>query len=1046
MKRNFQFSVISILLLMLYSHSSWSINSFSDINNQSGSHISVFPQDETPAYPAGVYNVTTSTTYPDLQSAISSAVDGDIISCGTATTYSGLVFSGSGFITILNTSGGIINIIGSSPALIITGSGTIKFDGFSFNGVTGNDPSICIYNGKLVLRNSLITASTGFSRSAIQIAGNGLLDAGLSNDLGKNTFICLNDTAINNLTAVTADAIGNWWGNASGPNHSTNPGGTGFWVSDYVNFLPYALNSGFTASNFVDIGIFNAATCGNFEVRLKPGSDFTGNFTGIVFTIRWESGQGFDQDLQSVAFQAPYTGLISQQGLRITTGGYNYVTFAGLPDNSVNWTAGNEISLMTFSLSGTGTATIPLEITNDNYTNTTNRDYSLDIDGLFRNGLFYHQAYVSPLASWSNTLAAQCSSSTFYTLTGGTPTGGTYSGSGVTGTNFDASSAGGSGSKTLTYTYSNILASCSTSATNSIFVNALPVVSWSNSLTPQCISATSYTLAGGSPSGGTYSGSGVTGSNFDASVSGGAGIKTLTYSFTDGNSCTNSATNSISVSAVHCGIYIKTILQGAYDDPSNQMRTDLQIAGILPQNQPYNSSPWNYTGTEQHSLPFPSNVVDWVLVELRGADHLTSVTRKAALLLNDGTVADVNGTTPLYMTGYADNQQYYVAIYHRNHLVVMTAIPVSFPNTNLTTFDFTTDPTTALWGGLSATIPVEAGVYGMITGDINNDNYLIYSGPNNDRGLIIDKIGLYVSPLYYNSTTSGYFKEDLTMNNILQYSGLGNDQGIIFANIDYFTTPSFLNTSIQGPVPLNFAKSGKSINYDVNGPLDIFLKESSDRLDVILQTNELISNSFVDNIQFCISWDASHYEINDVLESYESDFSINALGPVMISGQKAYQIFGMVDWKKLPENFIPKSNLRIMSFRKNSGLTVSNLISLTSDSFVTEQNGNYYISVAGHNFTGKIRAAEVDYQYSSQIVAYPNPSINGEFTIMIEGQKVDLIDLTVCDMSSKVILNLKHLTPIENVIKLELENLSSGAYQCLIKTKNEVMHCILFKD
>ena len=56
------------------------------------------------------------------------------------------------------------------------------------------------------------------------------------------------------------------------------------------------------------------------------------------------------------------------------------------------------------------------------------------------------------------------------------------------------------------------------------------------SLTDQCLSETTYALSGGDPVGGVYSGTGVSGSNFDASVAG-EGVHTITYTYTDGNSC-----------------------------------------------------------------------------------------------------------------------------------------------------------------------------------------------------------------------------------------------------------------------------------------------------------------------------------------------------------------------------------------------------------------------------------------------------------------------------------------------------------------------------
>ncbi|MEI7523666.1 MAG: hypothetical protein WCJ95_05025, partial [Mariniphaga sp.] len=114
-------------------------------------------------------------------------------------------------------------------------------------------------------------------------------------------------------------------------------------------------------------------------------------------------------------------------------------------------------------------------------------------------------------------LTAQCASSTSYSLTGGSPTGGTYSGTGVSDGYFDASSAGSTNSPyTITYTYT--ANGCTNSATNTITVYALPEVSFTGTLQTQCASSTTYVLTGGSPTGGTYSGTGVSGTNFNASL------------------------------------------------------------------------------------------------------------------------------------------------------------------------------------------------------------------------------------------------------------------------------------------------------------------------------------------------------------------------------------------------------------------------------------------------------------------------------------------------------------------------------------------------
>jgi gliding motility-associated-like protein len=140
-----------------------------------------------------------------------------------------------------------------------------------------------------------------------------------------------------------------------------------------------------------------------------------------------------------------------------------------------------------------------------------------------------------------------CSNITTVALAG-SPAGGTFTGTGVTGATFNTSA----GTQTITYSYSDALG-CSNSATAVITVNQQPVVNAGN-YTSVCSDATDIALVG-SPVGGTFSGTGVTGSNFDPS----AGTQTITYSYTDGNGCSNTANTSITVNSlpvVSAGSYL----------------------------------------------------------------------------------------------------------------------------------------------------------------------------------------------------------------------------------------------------------------------------------------------------------------------------------------------------------------------------------------------------------------------------------------------------------------------------------------------------------
>jgi hypothetical protein len=144
--------------------------------------------------------------------------------------------------------------------------------------------------------------------------------------------------------------------------------------------------------------------------------------------------------------------------------------------------------------------------------------------------------------------ASVCEGSSIVTLTGGSPTpGGFYSGTGVSGSSFDPTVAG-VGTHSITYTFTDANG-CTNSASKNKTVNALPVVTLADQAAV-CEGSSIVTLTGGSPTpGGFYSGTGVSGSSFDPTVAG-VGTHTITYTFTDGNGCTNSASKNKVVNAL----------------------------------------------------------------------------------------------------------------------------------------------------------------------------------------------------------------------------------------------------------------------------------------------------------------------------------------------------------------------------------------------------------------------------------------------------------------------------------------------------------------
>ena len=142
-------------------------------------------------------------------------------------------------------------------------------------------------------------------------------------------------------------------------------------------------------------------------------------------------------------------------------------------------------------------------------------------------------------------LGSFCINAAALPLNMATPAGGIYSGTGVNNNQFLPQLAG-IGSFVITYTYTDSLTGCSNSDTSVIVVNDVPLVTL-DSLSAICISGTAFTLNGGLPAGGTYSGVGVVNGVFNPALAG-VGTHQITYTYTDSQTgCGGSASRSITV-------------------------------------------------------------------------------------------------------------------------------------------------------------------------------------------------------------------------------------------------------------------------------------------------------------------------------------------------------------------------------------------------------------------------------------------------------------------------------------------------------------------
>jgi len=210
--------------------------------------------------------------------------------------------------------------------------------------------------------------------------------------------------------------------------------------------------------------------------------------------------------------------------------------------------------------------------------------------------------YDTPTVGLALPSTTDCLANTAFALSGGTPSGGTFSGPGVTGTNFDASAAG-IGIHAITYVYTDGNG-CENTATENIQVFGNPTVSLTLSNDSDCEANTTLALAGGMPSGGTYSGPGVTGTNFDATAAG-LGAHTITYTYTDGNGCENTATDEIVVHSLTTVSLTLTPDDICEDEPGMNLTGGIPSGGTF--SGPGVSGTWfdvNVAGVGNHTITY----------------------------------------------------------------------------------------------------------------------------------------------------------------------------------------------------------------------------------------------------------------------------------------------------------------------------------------------------------------------------------------------------------------------------------------------------------
>ena len=217
------------------------------------------------------------------------------------------------------------------------------------------------------------------------------------------------------------------------------------------------------------------------------------------------------------------------------------------------------------------------------------------------------------------------------------------------------------------------------------------------------------------------------------------------------------------------------------------MSDALRSEGLIPLVEPFSALGYSYINAPS-GLMTTLNVlagtgeqapVDWVIVEMRSIDFPdVIIASRPALITRNGDIIDRDGDPYVNFPGIAPGN-YRLAIRHRNHLGVLSGGTHYMTQEPWQLIDFSATGGIPLYGG-SASTTVVGGKRCLWPGDVNFSGVVNYTGPNNDRDMILQALG-GISPT---ATINGaYHSCDVNMNGIVSYTGPANDRDIILQTI-----------------------------------------------------------------------------------------------------------------------------------------------------------------------------------------------------------------------------------------------------------------------
>jgi hypothetical protein len=521
--------------------------------NASPAIPTVSPDGPTTFCSGGSVNLSSSQATGNVWST---AATTQIINVTTAGPYSVTYTDGNGCSSTSAATIITVNVTPSAP--VISASGPLTFCAGGSVDLTSSQASGNVWSTAETTQT--ITASTTGAYSVIYTAGNGCSATSAVTSITVNPIPVISIGGVTNPSAcatatgsiqVSGTGIGvvSWTGAASGtsgsvtlpftiPNLGAGPYNVTFEQSGCTSVaitptlldptppaIPNVVASGattFCAGGSVDLTSSYAS--GNVWSNTGTTQSITVNISG-VYAVTYTDGSG------CTSTSAPISITVNANPVAPIVTANGPITFCD--GGSVDLTSDQTTGIVWSSIETTATISVAASGTFDvTYT-----------DG---NGCFATSAQtivtVNPIPSapiiTANVPTTFCDGGSV-DLSSDQATGNNWSTTETTQT-ITVSAAG---QYSVTYTDGN---GCSAiSSPVDVIVNALPIVTF-GALSDVCDYSAVFSLTGGSPSGGSYSGTGVTAGSFDPSVAG-VGTHTITYDYTDGNGCAGSAQQDINV-------------------------------------------------------------------------------------------------------------------------------------------------------------------------------------------------------------------------------------------------------------------------------------------------------------------------------------------------------------------------------------------------------------------------------------------------------------------------------------------------------------------